>query len=119
MSKKTNSEKKEKPSRVKVTKIKAAKEKPMKKPKSRRASRSTGNKLIVEHTLVPMHSKLSEKETKELFELHNITIKELPKIFIDDPAIRHLDVKENDVIKIIRNSPTAGKTVFYRGVIDE
>jgi DNA-directed RNA polymerase subunit H len=68
---------------------------------------------------VPVHVKLSEKEAQELLSMHKITIKELPKIFIDDPAIRHLGVKENDIIKIIRNSPTAGKSVFYRGVIDE
>jgi DNA-directed RNA polymerase subunit H len=116
---KKDSVKKEKTSRVKVTKVKAVKEKPFKKPKSRRVSRSTGNKLIVEHVLVPMHSKLNEKEAKELLELYHITIKELPKIYIDDPAIRHLDVKENDIIKIVRMSPTSGKTVFYRGVIDE
>ncbi len=74
---------------------------------------------IVVHTLVPLHEKLSEAETKELFEYHNITIKELPKILKKDAAIRHLDVKENDIIKITRMSPTAGKTSFYRGVINE
>ncbi len=71
------------------------------------------------HSFVPIHEKLSEKEIKELFEYHNITIKELPKILKKDPAIRHLDVKENDVIKITRNSATAGESVFYRGVINE
>ncbi|MFA6072733.1 MAG: DNA-directed RNA polymerase subunit H [Candidatus Woesearchaeota archaeon] len=111
---KKDSVKKEKSVSKKVTKEKA-----MKKPKSKRVTRTTGNKLIVEHKLVPMHTKLSEKEAKALLEFHNVTIKELPKIYIDDPAIRHLDVKENDIIKIIRQSPTAGKIVFYRGVIDE
>ncbi len=91
----------------------------LKKPKSKRAKRGTGSKLVVEHILVPIHTKLSEKEAQELLKFHNITIKELPKIYIDDPAIRHLDVKENDIIKIVRDSPTSGKSVFYRGVIDE
>jgi len=91
----------------------------LKKPKSRRVKRDTGSKLIVEHVLVPVHTKLTEKEAEELLKFHNITIKELPKIYLDDPAIRHLGVKENDIIKIERNSPTAGKSVFYRGVIDE
>jgi len=71
------------------------------------------------HDLVPVHSKLSEKEKKELFEMYNIHIKQLPKILSSDAAIRHLDVKENDIIKIIRKSPTAGTIVFYRGVINE
>jgi len=73
----------------------------------------------LEHFLVPEHVKLSEKEKEVLFNKYNITIKELPKIFINDPAIRHLDLKTNDVVKIIRKSPTAGNVSFFRGVIDE
>jgi DNA-directed RNA polymerase subunit H len=70
------------------------------------------------HVLVPKHSKLSQKERQELFEQYKISLKELPKISTRDPAIRHLDAAEGDVIKIVRKSPTAGETVFYRGVID-
>lgn len=87
-----------------------------------RASRSSSksiNTTRVQHVLVPEHLKVSEKEKEEILKTYNITIKELPKIFSDDPAIRHLEVKENDVIKVIRVSPTGGKTVFYRGVINE
>ncbi len=46
-------------------------------------------------------------------------MKELPKISKDDPALVSLNVKEGDVIKIIRQSPTAGEVAFYRGVISE
>ena len=81
--------------------------------------KSGSKKSMVEHMLVPEHTKLSEEEKQELFTHHNITIKDLPKIHIEDPAIRHLDISENDIIKIIRNSKTAGKSVFYRGVINE
>ena len=69
------------------------------------------------HILVPKHAKLSETEKKQLFEKYNISIKELPKINKKDPGIAHLNVKEGDVIKIERESPTAGKTVYYRGVV--
>ena len=75
------------------------------------------SKLV--HFLVPEHTKISQKEREELFKKYALTLKEMPKIFIDDPAIRHLDVKENDVIKIVRKSPTAGTTVFFRGVIND
>ena len=75
--------------------------------------------VIKKHVLMPEHIKLSEKEKKELFEEYNISPKELPKIKKDDPAIARLNVKVGDVIKIIRTSPTAGETVFYRGVISE
>ena len=68
--------------------------------------------------LIPKHAKLSEKEKAELLEKYNITLKELPKILKDDPAIAHLDVKNGDVVKITRRSPTAGEAIFYRGVIN-
>jgi len=74
---------------------------------------------INEHILVPKHSILSEKEKEALFEKYHITIKELPKILLTDPAIKPLKPKLGDVIKIERASPTAGKSIFYRGVINE
>ncbi len=81
--------------------------------------KSSSKKAKLEHMLVPEHQKITEEEKQELFEYHNITIKDLPKILITDPAIKHLDVKENDVVRIIRNSSTAGKSIFYRGVVSE
>ncbi len=68
---------------------------------------------------MPKHIKLSAKERDALFVKYNISIKELPKIKIDDPAISSLNAKEGDVIKIERFSPTAGETEFYRGVVIE
>lgn len=73
----------------------------------------------IQHQLVPEHEKISDEEKAELLEYHNITTKQLPKILITDPAIKHLQPKENDVIKITRNSPTAGQITFYRGVVSE
>ncbi|PIN86046.1 DNA-directed RNA polymerase subunit H [Candidatus Woesearchaeota archaeon CG10_big_fil_rev_8_21_14_0_10_44_13] len=71
---------------------------------------------ITKHILIPKHTKLSEKEKKELYEKYGISIKELPKISKDDSAIEHLEVQTGDVIKIYRKSTTAGDAVFYRGV---
>jgi DNA-directed RNA polymerase subunit H (RpoH/RPB5) len=73
---------------------------------------------IKEHVLMPEHSKLNDKEKKELFEKYGVALKEMPKILITDPAIQKLAPKQGDVIKISRPSPTAGQTVFYRGVIN-
>ena len=71
---------------------------------------------ITKHALIPKHSKVSEKEKKELLDKYSISIKELPKMFKSDPAIESLDAKPGDVIKIIRKSPTAGEVVFFRAV---
>ncbi|MBD3318356.1 DNA-directed RNA polymerase subunit H [Candidatus Woesearchaeota archaeon] len=71
---------------------------------------------VSKHVLVPKHKKVSEKEKKELQERYSPSLKELPRILQNDPAIQHLDIKENDVIKIERKSMTAGTITFYRRV---
>jgi len=73
---------------------------------------------VSKHVLVPKHVKISEKEKKELLEKYNITLRELPKILKKDPVIKHINLKQGDIVKIIRKSQTAGESVFYRGVVD-
>ena len=51
-------------------------------------------------------------------EKYNLSLNDLPKILSTDPAIEKLNAKESDVIKIIRDSPTAGKSIYYRVVIN-
>ncbi len=72
---------------------------------------------VTKHALVPKHSKLSEKEKKELFEKYVADLRDLPRIYKDDPAIGGLDAKEGDIIKITRKSLTAGEALFYRRVV--
>jgi len=45
-------------------------------------------------------------------------LKDLPKISLSDAALYNLDVKAGDLIKIARESATAGKSIFYRVVIE-
>ena len=72
---------------------------------------------ILKHNLVPEHTKLSEEEKKKVLEYYNISIKQLPKILLNDPAIQHFQPQIGDVIKIRRKSPTAKETLFYRVVV--
>jgi len=72
---------------------------------------------VSEHMLVPEHKKLTKEEKDELLEKYNITVKELPKILKDDPAISHLSLDVGDVIKITRKSPTMGRAVYYRVIM--
>ena len=74
---------------------------------------------VTKHKLVPKHSKVADKELKDLFEKFSLELENLPKMKRDDAGIIHLDVKEGDVIKVERASPTAGTTVFYRRVVNE
>ncbi len=72
---------------------------------------------ISQHVLVPKHTKLSDKEKIELMEKYKITLKDLPRISMKDPAISHLDITTEDIIKIERPSLTSKTTVFFRKVV--
>ncbi|MBN2881272.1 DNA-directed RNA polymerase subunit H [Candidatus Woesearchaeota archaeon] len=72
----------------------------------------------INHFLVPKHEKLSKDESGKVLENLHIDFDMLPKIIKDDPAIKHLDAKQGDIIKITRNSQTSGEAVFYRGVTE-
>ncbi|MCK5282937.1 MAG: DNA-directed RNA polymerase subunit H [Nanoarchaeota archaeon] len=73
---------------------------------------------IKKHILVPKQSKLSEKDKKALLEKYKVSVYDLPLIKKGDSAIGDLDVQAGDVIRIIRESPTAGEAIFYRCVVN-
>ena len=70
------------------------------------------------HQLVNKHLKASDAEREALLKKYNIDSKSLPKIMKDDPAVLHLNLKLGDIVKIERQSKTAGKTAYYRAVTD-
>jgi len=72
---------------------------------------------ITKHSLVPEHVKLKEEEVKSLLEEINIKIDQLPMISKSDVAIKHLNPEVGDIIKIIRDSPTNIKQIFFRVVV--
>jgi len=81
--------------------------------------KKTSEKLEVKnHILVPKHEKCSEAEKKNVLQKYAAELKDFPKININDAALYNLDVKPGDLIKITRESPTAGKAIFYRVVIE-
>jgi len=87
--------------------------------KSRSADTEAPSFTVGDHMLVAPHEKCSEAEKKRVLSTYNVTAVQLPRILDTDPAIRHLGVQAGDLIKIVRVSPTAGSTVFYRIVTRE
>jgi len=72
---------------------------------------------ILKHGLVPKHAILGDNEVKALERKLNITRNQLPKIFTTDAAVKAIEGKIGDVVKIERPSPTAGDTLYYRIIV--
>jgi DNA-directed RNA polymerase subunit H len=72
----------------------------------------------MDHDSVPKHTLLSPEESEVVLRTYGIESSQLPKIHVTDPAAKEIGAKVGDVIKIIRRSPTAKQSVFYRLVID-
>jgi DNA-directed RNA polymerase subunit H len=85
----------------------------------RKTRRQRRLKEEIKHNYIPSHDVLNEEEVEELRISKGIEHEKLPLIYISDPAIRHIEVKVGDVIKIKRYNSLVGDTVYYRRVVDE
>ncbi|WP_405304998.1 DNA-directed RNA polymerase subunit H [Methanobrevibacter sp.] len=73
---------------------------------------------IQEHMLVPTHEIMSEDEIADEFSDVEYDFKNLPKIKSEDPVVKAIGAKPGDVLRITRESQTAGVFVTYRIVED-
>ncbi len=73
---------------------------------------------VSEHEAVPQHRKLEEDEVEEVLEKYDADRSDLPNIERTDAALKQMDVEVDDVIEIVRESPTAGESVYYRVVVE-
>jgi hypothetical protein len=70
---------------------------------------------ILDHSLVPDHTIINDKEVEEIMKKYNIKNKiEFPDISRFDPVARVIGLRPGDVCKIIRPSKTAITTDYYR-----
>jgi DNA-directed RNA polymerase subunit H len=72
---------------------------------------------LQDHMLVPKHEILSEEEVEELLKTLGIKKEQLPKIKANDPIAKEIGAKPGDIVKITRESLTAGRSTFYRLVV--
>ncbi|MHA1912548.1 MAG: DNA-directed RNA polymerase subunit H [Candidatus Kariarchaeaceae archaeon] len=72
---------------------------------------------LFKHDLVPLHEILSAEEIKEMTEKYSIGVRDLPKIFENDPAIKTIHALPGDVVKIYRSSVFAEESITYRLVV--
>jgi DNA-directed RNA polymerase subunit H len=73
---------------------------------------------IFDHELVPKHEILPHEEREQLLAKYRVRPYQLPKIRTSDPAVKAVGAKAGDIVKIIRDSTTAGKYVAYRYVVE-
>lgn len=73
---------------------------------------------IFEHVLVPVHQILTPEEREEVLEKYRVKPYQLPRIRVSDPVAKSIGAKAGDIVKIIRDSPTAGRYVSYRYVVE-
>ncbi len=70
------------------------------------------------HELVPPHVIAEAAEIQLVLDHYGIKKTHLPRIMSRDPAARVLGARPGQVIRIERESPTAGVAYYYRLVVD-
>ncbi len=72
---------------------------------------------LFKHDLVPLHEILTSEEIEEMTTRYNIGVRDLPKIFENDPAIKTIHALAGDVVRIVRSSVFAEESIIYRLVV--
>ncbi len=73
---------------------------------------------IQDHMLVPKHEIMTEEEISDEFSDVDYEIKDLPKIRSNDPVVKAIGAEPGNVLRITRESQTAGAFVTYR-IVEE
>ncbi len=69
---------------------------------------------IQDHKLVPKHEIMTEDEISEEFSDVDYDFKDLPKIKANDPVVEAIGAQPGNVLRITRESQTAGEFITYR-----
>ncbi len=72
---------------------------------------------ITKNEMVPKQTLLTDNEKHELLNRYKITLRQLPRIILNDPVIQHLGGKIGDIVKIVRKAPNTGESLYYRVVV--
>lgn len=70
------------------------------------------------HVLVPEHRVLSKEEGEEILRKYRVRPPQLPFLKSSDPVARLIGAKPGDIVEVRRESPTAGKAIAYRYVVE-
>jgi DNA-directed RNA polymerase subunit H len=73
---------------------------------------------VRKHVLVPKHEILSAEQAKVVLNQFKVTPHQLPLIKNSDPVVKATGAKPGDILKITRDSQTAGRAIAYRYVVE-
>ena len=73
---------------------------------------------IQKHMLVPKHEIMTEEEISSEFRDVDYDFKNVPKIKVYDPVVLAIGARKGDILRITRESQTAGVFVTYR-IVEE
>ncbi len=94
---------------------------------ARRRARKCGIELIpkrfppfniFEHKFVPKHEIVKPEKAREVLEKYRVQGHKMPWIRASDAAVIAIGASPGDILKITRESSTAGKHFFYRYVVE-
>ncbi|MBU0635971.1 DNA-directed RNA polymerase subunit H [Candidatus Micrarchaeota archaeon] len=69
---------------------------------------------LLQNKLVPWHEIVLAPEKDQILKKYGLSQDRLPQLLRDDPIVQALEANRGDLIRIIRNSPTAGMSTYYR-----
>jgi DNA-directed RNA polymerase subunit H (RpoH/RPB5) len=73
---------------------------------------------IFSHVLVPRHEIVTAEDKEKLLNEYRVQPYQVPRLKASDPGAKAIGAKPGDVVRIIRDSPTAGKYTSYRYVVE-
>ena len=73
---------------------------------------------IFDHAMVPKHEIMTVEEKQRLLDEYRVKPYQLPRIKASDPAAKAIGARPGDIVRIIRDSQTAGKYTAYRYVVE-
>jgi len=73
--------------------------------------------MLLEHEYMPKAEVLSKDEAKSVLNRLRAMPFQLPWIRSSDPLAKALGAKPGDILRIIRESPSAGRVEVYRFVV--
>ena len=73
---------------------------------------------VLDHIFVPNHEILDKQEAKDILKNYHAKPDQLPYILHSDPAVQQIDASPGDILRITRQSETAGTALYYRLVIE-